>query len=223
MSTTPSPEINATPSSLWREIAVNALWRQNPGLAQLLGMCPLLAMSNSVVNAAGLGLATITVMTLSSFAVSLLRSFIPYEVRIPVYILMIAALVSVVDLIMNAWLHDLYLVLGIFIPLIVTNCIVLARVEAFSAKNTPLLAAWDGALMGGGLCCVLVCLGTLRELIGQGTLFSGIDMLIEGAQPWQILPEHYPGFLLALLPPGAFFALAFLIAGYNAINARWPH
>jgi electron transport complex protein RnfE len=111
------------------------------------------------------------------------RSFIPHEIRIPVFILIIAALVTVVDLAMNAWLHELYLVLGIFIPLIVVNCIVLARVEAFAAKNTPLAAAWDGAMMGVGLMVAIAVLGGLRELIGTGTLFSGIEMVIPGARP----------------------------------------
>ena len=204
----------------YRDITWNSLWKQNPGLVQLLGMCPLLAMSNSVVNAAGLGLATVFVMALSNYGVSLLSSFIPYEIRIPVFILIIAALVTVVDFAMNAWLHELYLVLGIFIPLIVTNCIVLARVEAFAAKNTAVAAALDGAMMGLGLTLVLVALGAIRELIGQGTLFSGIEMVIPSAKPWQILSEDYPGFLVAILPPGAFFVLGLLIAARNWLDAR---
>ena len=204
----------------YREIVWNGLWQQNSGLVQLLGMCPLLAMSNSVVNAAGLGLATVLVMALSSGAVALLRSFIPYEIRIPVFILIIAALVTMVDLAMKAWLHPLYLVLGIFIPLIVTNCIVLARVEAFAAKNPPLAAALDGAMMGLGLTLVLVALGAVRELIGTGALFAGIDMIIPGGQALQLLPADYPGFLPAILPPGAFFVLGCLIALRNWIAAR---
>lgn len=205
---------------IYREITWNGLWKQNSGLVQLLGMCPLLAMSNSVVNAAGLGLATVFVMAMSNWAVALLRSFIPYEIRIPVFILIIAALVTVVDFAMNAWLHDLYLVLGIFIPLIVTNCIVLARVEAFAAKNAAVASALDGAMMGLGLTLVLVALGAIRELIGQGTLLTGIEMIVPSAKPLQILAEDYPGFLVAILPPGAFFVLGFLIAGRNWIDAR---
>jgi electron transport complex protein RnfE len=205
---------------IYRDITWNSLWKQNPGLVQLLGMCPLLAMSNSVVNAAGLGIATVLVMALSNYGVSLLRSFIPYEIRIPVFILIIAALVTVVDFAMNAWLHDLYLVLGIFIPLIVTNCIVLARVEAFAAKNEAVASALDGAMMGLGLTLVLVALGAIRELVGQGTLFTGIEMIVPSAKPWQILSEDYPGFLVAILPPGAFFVLGMLIAGRNWIEAR---
>ncbi|KYC29154.1 putative inner membrane NADH-quinone reductase [Sterolibacterium denitrificans] len=204
----------------YRDIVSNSLWKQNPGLVQLLGLCPLLAMSNSIVNAAGLGIATILVMALSSGMIALLRGFIPYEIRIPVFILVIAALVTGVDLAMNAWLHKLYNVLGIFIPLIVTNCIVLARVEAFAAKNPPLAATLDGAMMGLGLTLVLVALGAVREFVGGGTLFAGIEMVIPGARAVQVLPADYPGFLVAILPPGAFFSLAFLIALRNWIDAR---
>ena len=204
----------------YREIVSNSLWKQNPGLVQLLGLCPLLAMSNSVVNAAGLGLATVLVMAVSSGAVAALRTLIPYEIRIPVFILIIAALVTVVDFAMNAWLHELYLVLGIFIPLIVTNCIVLARVEAFAAKNAALASALDGAMMGLGLTLVLVVLGAVRELVGQGTLLTGIEMIVPTATAWQVFAEDYPGFLVAILPPGAFFVLALLIAGHNWLEAR---
>ncbi len=203
-----------------REIVRNGLWKQNPGLVQLLGMCPLLAMSNSIVNAAGLGIATILVMALSNGTVAILRGLIPYEIRIPVFILIIAALVTGIDLAMNAWLHSLYLVLGIFIPLIVTNCIVLARVEAFAAKNPPISATLDGAVMGLGLTLVLVTLGTIRELVGSGGLFAGIEMIIPGAHAIHILPADYPGFLVAILPPGAFFTLGCLIALRNWMDAR---
>jgi electron transport complex protein RnfE len=203
-----------------RDIAWNGLWKQNAGIVQLLGMCPLLAMSNSIVNAAGLGIATIIVMALSSGTVSILRGFIPYEIRIPVFILIIAALVTGIDLAMNAWLHQLYLVLGIFIPLIVTNCIVLARVEAYAAKNPPLSATFDATMMGLGLTLVLVVLGAVRELVGSGTLFAGIEMVVPGAHAIQIMPADYPGFLVAILPPGAFFTLGCLIALRNWIDAR---
>ncbi|WP_126444836.1 electron transport complex subunit E [Sulfuricystis multivorans] len=206
--------------SVYREITHNGLWKQNAILAQLLGLCPLLAVSSSMVNAVSLGLATILVMSLSSFAVSLLRGFIPYEIRIPVFILIIASLVTVVDLLFNAYLHDLYLVLGIFIPLIVTNCIVLARVEAFAAKNSTWLAAFDGAAMGVGFVWVIGLLGAIREFIGQGTLFSGIEMIIPSAHALQILPEDYPGFLIAILPPGAFFVLGLMIAARNWLDHR---
>ncbi len=206
--------------SVYREITHNGLWKQNAILAQLLGLCPLLAVSSTMVNAVSLGLATILVMGLSNLAVSALRGFIPYEIRIPVFILIIAALVTIVDLLFNAYLHDLYLVLGIFIPLIVTNCIVLARVEAFAAKHSAGLAVYDGVVMGVGFVWVIGLLGALREFVGQGTLFSGIEMIIPGATAWQILPADYPGFLLAILPPGAFFVLGLMIAGRNWIEHR---
>ena len=203
-----------------REIARNGIWKQNTGLVQLLGLCPLLAVSTGFVNGVSLALATVFVMAMASGVVASVRGFIPHEIRIPVFILIIASLVTVVDLAMNAWLHELYLVLGIFIPLIVVNCIVLARVEAFAAKKTPLAAAWDGAMMGVGLMVAIAVLGGLRELIGSGTLFAGIEMVIPGAQALQLLPADYPGFLVAILPPGAFIVLGFMIAGRNWLDAR---
>jgi electron transport complex protein RnfE len=210
----------SAPTNIYAEITHNGLWKQNAILAQLLGLCPLLAISTTMVNAVSLGLATIVVMGLSNLAVSALRSFIPHEVRIPVFVLIIAALVTVVDLAFNAFLHDLYLVLGIFIPLIVTNCIVLARVEAFAAKNPVGLSTFDGVMMGVGFVWVIGLLGAIREFVGQGTLLSGIEMIIPGATAWQILPEDYPGFLLAILPPGAFFVLGLMIAGRNWLEHR---
>lgn len=206
--------------STYRDITHNGLWKQNAILAQLLGLCPLLAISTTLVNAVSLGLATILVMGLANFTVSMLRGLIPYEIRIPVFVLIIAALVTVVDLAFNAFLHDLYLVLGIFIPLIVTNCIVLARVEAFAAKNPVGLSAFDGVMMGVGFVWVIGLLGAIREFIGQGTLFSGIEMIIPGATHWQILPADYPGFLIMILPPGAFFVLGLMIAGRNWLDHR---
>lgn len=206
--------------SAWKDIAHNGIWKQNTLLAQLLGLCPLLAVSTTLVNAVSLGLATILVMLLSNLAISALRSLIPYEIRIPVFVLIIAALVTVVDLAFNAYLHDLYLVLGIFIPLIVTNCIVLARVEAFAAKNGLLDSMLDGVAMGAGFLWVIGLIGGLREIIGQGTLFSGIEMIVPTAHALQILPADYPGFLVMILPPGAFFTLALLIAGRNWLEAR---
>ena len=205
---------------VYRDISRNGLWKQNVILTQLLGLCPLLAVSSSMVNAVSLGLATILVMGLANLAISSLRTLIPYEVRIPVFILIIAALVTVVDLSFNAWLHDLYLVLGIFIPLIVTNCIVLARVEAYAAKNPVGASTLDGLMMGIGFVWVIGLLGMIREFIGQGTIFSGIDMIFPGLHAIQVLPEDYPGFLIAVLPPGAFFVLGLLIAGRNWLDAR---
>ena len=204
----------------YREIAWNGIWKQNCGIVQILGLCPILAISTNIVNAVSLGLATILVMAMSNLVIAALRNFIPYEIRIPVFILIIAALVTVVDLAFNAYLHELYLVLGIFIPLIVTNCIVLARVEAFAAKNEPGGSTVDGIAMGIGLTLVLAVLGAMREVVGSGTLLSGIDMLIPGAQPIVLFGDNYPGFLIAILPPGAFIALGCLIAGRNWIEAR---
>ncbi|CAI08899.1 NADH:ubiquinone oxidoreductase, subunit RnfE [Aromatoleum aromaticum EbN1] len=204
----------------FRENAWNGLWKQNTGLVQLLGLCPILAVSTSVVNAVSLGLATVVVMAVSNFAVASLRNFIPYEIRIPVFILIIAALTTVVDLAFNAYLHDLYLVLGIFIPLIVTNCIVLARVEAYAAKNDPVASTVDGIMMGLGLVWLLGVLGGIRELVGSGTLFSGIEMVIPGLSPLSVFGDDYPGFLIGVLPPGAFFALGCLIALSNRIRMR---
>ena len=206
--------------SAFREIARNGIWKQNTGLVQLLGLCPLLAVSTGFVNGVSLALATVFVMAMASGVVASVRGFIPHEIRIPVFILIIASLVTVVDLAMNAWLHELYLVLGIFIPLIVVNCIVLARVEAFAAKNTPLAAAWDGAMMGVGMVAAIAVLGGLRELIGTGQLFAGIEMVFPGARALQLLPADYPGFLVAILPPGAFIVLGFMIAGRNWLDAR---
>ena len=187
---------------------------------QILGLCPLLAVTTNLVNGAMLSLATILVMALSGAAVSALRNLIPHEIRIPVFILIVATLVTVVDLLFNANLHQLYLVLGIFIPLIVTNCIVLARVEAFANKNPPLQSMFDGVFMGVGMLWTLSLLGGLRELIGGGTLFAGIDMVIPGLTPLHLLPADYPGLMLGMLPPGAFILLGCLIAGKNWLEAR---
>ncbi len=204
----------------FRQIAANGLWKQNTSLVQILGLCPLLAVTTNLVNGVMLSLATIIVMAVSGVAVASLRNLIPHEIRIPVFILIVASLVTVVDLLFNANLHQLYLVLGIFIPLIVTNCIVLARVEAYANKNPPLQSLFDGVFMGTGMLWTLALLGGLRELIGNGTLFSGIDMVIPGLHPLQLLPANYPGFLLAMLPPGAFIVLGCLIAWKNWIEAR---
>lgn len=205
-----------------REIIENGLWKQNPGVVQLLGLCPTLAVTSTVVNGVSLGLATAFVMALSNAAVSPVRKLVPSEIRIPVFILIIAALVTVIDLSMHAYLHALHAVLGIFIPLIVTNCIVLARVEAFAAKNPTAPSALDGLMMGLGLALVLAILGGVREIVGKGTLFSGIDLALgAGAKSWVItvLPDYH-GFLLAILPPGAFIGLALLIATKNWLDSR---
>lgn len=203
-----------------RDIIVNGLWKQNPGVVQILGMCPLLAISNSVVNSLSLGLATTLVMALSNAAVAGVRNYIPHAIRIPVFVLIIAVLVTAVQLAMNAWVHPLYLVLGVFIPLITTNCIVLARVEAFASKRSTFHSVLDGIMMGLGLTAVLVTLGAFREAFGKGTLFSGVDLALGPmATGWVIpLAPDYGGFLLAVLPPGAFIGLGLLIAARNWVQ-----
>ena len=203
-----------------KTIAGNGVWKQNTSIVQILGLCPLLATTTNAVNGIMLSLATIIVMAISGFAVASLRNLIPHEIRIPVFILIVASLVTVVDLFFNANLHELYLVLGIFIPLIVTNCIVLARVEAFAAKNAPIQATFDGVSMGIGMLWTLALLGAMREFLGNGTILGGIDMVFSSLHPIQLLPESYPGFLLALLPPGAFILLGCMIAWKNWMEAR---
>ena len=208
--------------AVYKEIVENGLWKQNPGVVQLLGLCPTLAMTTSMVNGFSLGLATAFVMAASNASVSPVRKWIPKEIRNPVFILIIAAIVTVIDLSMNAFLHPLHNVLGIFIPLIVTNCIVLARVEAFAAKNPTLPSALDGLMMGLGLAGVLALLGGIRELVGIGTLLSGIDLLLGSdakSLVIHVIPDYH-GFLLAILPPGAFIGLACLIAARNWAELR---
>jgi len=200
-----------------RNIIVNGLWKQNPGIVQILGLCPLLAISSNVVNALSLGLATTLVMAVSSGSVAVLRNLIPHEIRIPVFVLIIAALVTVVELAMHAWVLPLYVVLGVFLPLITTNCIVLARVESFASKRSTFHSVLDATAMGLGLTAVLVTLGALREVFGKGTLFSGLDLALgPQAAGWavHVFPD-YQGFLLAILPPGAFIGLGLLIALRN--------
>lgn len=206
----------------YREIAWNGLWKNNAGIVALLGLCPLLAVSTTVVNAVGLGIATVMVMIFSNGAVSLVRNHVPHEIRIPVYILIIAVLVTMIDLGMNAFIQPLYLVLGIFVPLIVVNCNVLGRAEAFASKHTLLPAMFDGFMVGLGLLLTLAALGAMREILGKGTLFSGIDLAFgESAKTWVItvIPDYH-GFLLAVLPPGAFIGLGLLIAGKNWLDQR---
>ncbi|QBC44030.1 electron transport complex subunit RsxE [Iodobacter fluviatilis] len=206
------------------QIISNSIWKQNAGLVQILGMCPVLVVSSNIVNGVSLGLATSLVMLVSGAAIAAIRQFVPNELRSPIFILIIAALVTVVDLLFNAYAHGLYVVLGIFIPLITTNCIVLARAEAFASKNSVWDSALDGFFMGIGLTLVLAVLGGMRELVGKGTLLSGIDLVFgPKAQAWtiHIIPAdmHYQ-FLLAILPPGAFIGLGLLIAVKTALDKR---
>jgi electron transport complex protein RnfE len=204
------------------QIIRDGLWANNPGLVQLLGLCPLLAVTTNAINGLGLGMATLLTLVASNVTVSLIRNLVRPEVRIPVFVLVIASFVTVIELAMNAWLHDLYLILGIFIPLIVTNCAIIGRAESFASRNTVGRALLDGLAMGIGFTLVLVTLGGLRELIGQGTLLSQAHLMFgeAGRQLTLTVIADYRGFLLAILPPGAFLGLGFLIAGMNLVNAR---
>lgn len=202
------------------EITRNGLWSNNAGLVQVLGLCPLLAVTNTVVNGLGLGLATTLTLVASNVSVSLIRNLARSEIRIPIFVLIIAAIVTAIELTMNAFFHELYLILGIFIPLIVTNCAIIGRAEAFASKNHPLAAAIDGLAMGLGFTLVLVALGALREAAGLGTLFAQAHLMFgEEARALKItLIDEYRGFLLAILPPGAFIGLALLIALKKVID-----
>ena len=206
----------------YTDIAREGLWRNNPALVQILGLCPLLAVTNTVVNAIGLGIATAITMTLSNLTVSVIRDYVRPEIRIPVFVLVIASIVTTIELIMNAYFHELYNVLGIFIPLIVTNCNIIARAEAFASKNAPLPALFDGLMMGLGFMAVLVVLGAMREVLGQGTLLANAHLMFgEAARDLTFtVIDHYRGFLLAVLPPGAFIGLGLLIAVKNIIDNR---
>lgn len=202
------------------EVVRTGLWTNNPGLVQLLGLCPLLAVSTSLVNGLGLGIATTLVLIASNLTVSMIREFVRPEIRIPVFVLVIASFVTAVELAMNAWFHELFRVLGIFIPLIVTNCAIIGRAEAFASREPPGLAALDGLAMGLGFTAVLVTLGAARELIGQGTLFAGAHMMF-GERAWALEMQFTDGgFLLALLPPGAFLGLGLMVAAKNYLDAR---
>jgi H+/Na+-translocating ferredoxin:NAD+ oxidoreductase subunit E len=206
----------------YMKIISDGLWHNNPGLVQLLGLCPLLAITTSVINGLGLGLATTLTLVTTNVTVSLIRKLIRPEVRIPVFVLLIASVVTVIELGMNAWFHGLYKVLGIFIPLIVVNCNIIGRAEAFASKHSVDRALLDGLAMGLGFTLVLVTLGGLRELVGHGTLFAQAQLMFgdAGRALSLTLIENYRGFLLAILPPGAFMGLGLMIAARNLINAR---
>lgn len=205
-----------------QEISQNGLWTNNVALVQLLGLCPLLAVTSTIINGIGLGLATLITLVLSNTLVSLIRDFVRNEVRLPVFVLIIASIVTIIELVMKALFYDLYLVLGIFIPLIVTNCAIIGRAEGFASKNPVGISALDGLMMGLGFLVVLSMLGAMREIIGFGTLFSHAELMFgESAKALTIVFNHdYRGFLLAILPPGAFFGLAVLIAAKNLIEIR---
>jgi electron transport complex protein RnfE len=203
-------------------LTMDGLWHNNPALVQLLGLCPLLAVTATTINGLGLGLATTLVLAGSNSIVSLIRNLVRPEIRIAVFMLVIASLVTAVELAMNAFFFDLYKILGIFIPLIVTNCSIIGRAESFASRNNVVRSLTDGISMGIGFTVVLVLLGSMREVIGSGTLLSGAHLMFgETARNWVIhFNANYEGFLLAIMPPGAFIGLGLIIAVKNVIDRR---
>ena len=208
--------------SNYPQIIRDGMWSNNVAFVQLLGLCPLLAVTNTVVNAIGLGLATTLTLVTTNVIVSMIRNIVRPEIRIPVFVLIIASVVTAIELAMNAWFHELYKILGIFIPLIVTNCSIIARAESFASRNNIGQSLIDGLFMGLGFTAVLILLGAMREGLGFGTLLSQAHLMFgEGARGLKIvLFEDYKGFLLAVLPPGAFIGLGLLIALKNIIDKR---
>lgn len=219
---TDDTDTKAIATNMASDISKSGLWTNNVALVQLLGLCPLLAVTGTIINGLGLGIATLITLVLSNSIVSLIRPWLKSEIRIPIFVLIIASIVTTIELIMNAWFHELYLVLGIFIPLIVTNCSIIARAEAFASKNNLLDSALDGFMMGLGFTLVLITLGGLRELIGFGTLFANAQLMFGEAGHTMMISfsDSYSGFLLAVLPPGAFIGLGLLIAIKNVIDKR---
>ena len=209
-------------NSNYSEITRTGLWKNNPALVQLLGLCPLLAVSGSVVNALGLGLATLAVLVGSNLAVSLIRNAVTDAIKLPAFVMIIAAFTTCTELLMQAFTYELYQILGIFIPLIVTNCIILGRADAFASKNPPLPSMVDGLMMGLGFGLVLVLIGGVREVVGQGTLFADMHLLLgDGVDiTLHVFGDNYPSFLVAVLPPGAFIVAGMLIATKNAIDTH---
>ncbi|MFT6388078.1 MAG: electron transport complex protein RnfE [Cellvibrionaceae bacterium] len=217
------PSQSTTETSVnYAEITKNGLWSNNPALVQLLGLCPLLAVSGTVVNALGLGLATMLVLIGSNVAVSLIRNIVSDAIKLPAFVMIIASFTTATELLMKAYTFELYQILGIFIPLIVTNCAILGRADAFACKNKVLPSAVDGFMMGLGFLLVLVFIGAVREILGAGTLFGDMHLLFgESARAWKLtlFGESYPGFLIAILPPGAFLVAGFLIAIKNSVDS----
>ncbi len=206
----------------YKHILKNGLWINNQAFVALLGLCPLLAVSNTLINGLGLGLATTLTLILSNSIISLVRHYVGSEVRLPVFVLIIASIVTIIQLVMNAYFYELYLILGIFIPLIVTNCAIIGRAEAYASKNPVGASCIDGLAMGLGFTSALVVLGAAREIIGSGTLFANAHLMFGEAASnlTMVIIDDYEGFLLAILPPGAFIGLGLLIALKNIIDAR---
>ena len=206
----------------YKTIIKDGLWENNGVFAMLLGLCPAMAMTGTATNALGMGLATAAVMAASSMLVGLFRNYITQEVRIPVFILVVASMVTLVDLFMNAWMHELYKVLGMFIPLIVSNCLPLARLEAFAGKNSALPSLADGAFMGIGFTIALTMIGAVREVVGSGTLFADASLLFGSSfkfMEMRLLPED-TGILMMILPPGGFLTLGLLVVGKRMLDVR---
>lgn len=206
----------------YKTIVRDGLWDNNPVLAQQLALCPLLAVTTSATNGLGMGLSTTVVMVITGLIISLFREVVTQEVRIPVFILLIATTVTVTDMVMNAFLHDLYKVLGLFIPLIVTNCVILGRAESFASRHRVLPSMLDGLMMGLGFTLILVVLGASREIIGSGTLFANASLLLGNAFSFlelTIIP-NYKGYLIMILPPGGFLMMGFLLAAKRVIDER---
>ena len=208
-----------------REIVYEGLWNNNQALVALLGLCPMLAVTNNAINGLGLGIATLVVLVISNTLVSMIRTHVPREVRIPIFIGIIATTVTIIDMFMDAYMHTLHGILGIFIPLIVTNCVILGRAEAFASRNRLLDSAVDGFAMGLGFLLVLVVLGGMRELLAQGTLLDQAELLFgPGAETWTLHITDSPhGVLLAALPPGAFLGLGLLVAIKQWIELKKIH
>lgn len=206
----------------YRKITLDGLWDNNPALVQLLGLCPLLAVTGTVVNALGLGLASTIVLMGSNLTISMFRKFVPESVRLPIFVMIIASFVTCIELLMQAFTYELYTILGIFIPLIVTNCAIMGRADAFAIKNPVGASLLDGAMMGIGFTAVLMVLGGMREILGLGTLFTDMQLLFgPAAESWKIvIVEDYVGFLFAILPPGAFVGMGLLIALKNIIDKK---
>ena len=206
----------------YAELTWQGLWKNNPGLVQLLGLCPLLAVTSTLTNALGMGIATIAVMIGSNGTISLVRQWIPKEIRIPIFVMIIAGFVTCVQLLFNAYAYGLYQSLGIFLPLIVTNCIIIGRADAYASKNTLLPSIYDGFIMGLGFTIVLLLLGGVREVLGQGTLFDGAHLLLgDWATVLRVeIVKIEQSFLFIMLPPGAFVVLGFIIALKNSLNSK---
>ena len=206
----------------YKELSLNGLWKNNPAIVQLLGLCPLLAVTGTVINAIGMALATMMVLIISNTCVSLIRGIVSDAIRLPAFVMIIAAAVTCIELLMQAYTYELFQILGIFLPLITTNCVILGRADAYASKNSLLPAMYDGFIMGVGFGVVLILLGAMRELIGTGALFNNMDLLFgESAANWKIVVfTDYKQFLLAILPPGAFIFTGLIIALKNLVDGQ---